>query len=481
VRSPWLLVATCMVSWSCGHGTDCGGPCPAGFTCSAEGVCQPAPAPPQTAPLEVRAVGGVRQTAISWSAVPGADRYRVLRSFTSGGPYAELTATRSQNYLDAVDQDSVTSFYRIRGANAGGDGPLSDEVSATTSPTWAAVPVPRINGIDLSWPAYPGAAKYGAQCSGGNPEQTAVQVPITTTSVSFSNLPGAVVFRCDVVAYGIKFDPIATAPTLHVTPLRPPPSFAFNFSVRASQLRAEMEWLPANNADFYVISRGDTQFATTFTDIAQVTDTKYVDFDVAPWTRYSYRIRAVNESGPGPVPTPFPVAIFGNPLLSNPGPVDASPVSVTTTRTGGQTVLAPATGQLMGFEVSITEAGALAGVDLMTLSVFSGSVLLGQTGHSPLATYKVFAPPFRGLPQDLPATDIGTGYYDFSDAGIFVSEGEPLRFVLSDEAVPSDDAETALLGHTADQYGGGNAMQGLGDLPGDLAFKLFVNEGAVPP
>jgi fibronectin type 3 domain-containing protein len=432
--------------------------------------------PPQTAPANLRVVGGLRQTSVSWDAVAGADRYRVFRSSAKGGTYSPLKTVVAQNYDDAVAQDSAVVFYRVAAANAAGDGPLSDEVSATTSPAWGATAAARIGGIDLSWPAHPAASQYQAQCLGGVPQASASAFPLSTTSVSFSNLPEATLFRCDVLALDARFSAIATS-TLHVTTLRRAPGEVINFFLHASQVRVAMEWLPTSGANAYVISRGDTQYATVFTDIAQVTDTSYFDFTVQPWTRYSYQVRAVNETGDGPTSFPFPIAVFGNPTLFNLGPVDASPLSVTTTQTGGQTISAPISGQLMGFEVSITEAGSLAGTDLMTLSVFRAfsPVPLAVTSHSPVATYKVPFPPFRGIPGDLSATDIGAGYYDFSNSAVLVTEGDPLRFILSDDAVFFDDQETGLLGHTADQYPFGNALQSGSDRPGDLVFKLFIN------
>jgi hypothetical protein len=86
-------------------------------------------------PSSVAANGnGNNRIDVSWSAVAGATEYRVLRSLTSGGPYAQIgtAAAPATTYADTPVSGSVTYYYVVRSFKDC-ESPNSAEASASTS------------------------------------------------------------------------------------------------------------------------------------------------------------------------------------------------------------------------------------------------------------------------------------------------------------------------------------------------------------
>ncbi|PYU39536.1 MAG: hypothetical protein DMG54_26565 [Acidobacteria bacterium] len=73
------------------------------------------------------------QINLSWTASTGATNYIVLRSTTSGGPYAQVASSvTSSSYSDTGLTASTTFYYVVQAAEAGGTSANSTQASATT-------------------------------------------------------------------------------------------------------------------------------------------------------------------------------------------------------------------------------------------------------------------------------------------------------------------------------------------------------------
>ena len=92
-----------------------------------------APAPSVGAPSGLTAKAGKGQVSLSWSAVSGAISYNVMRSGTSGGPYARVASISATNYSDEGLASGTTFYYAVSSSNGNVDGPNSIEVSTTTA------------------------------------------------------------------------------------------------------------------------------------------------------------------------------------------------------------------------------------------------------------------------------------------------------------------------------------------------------------
>lgn len=82
-------------------------------------------------PLGLTAIGGNARIELSWTPVPTAARYRVLRSATPGGPYMLVASPRDSSYADLPLPNGVPQHYVVSAVNAGGESPSSTEVSAS--------------------------------------------------------------------------------------------------------------------------------------------------------------------------------------------------------------------------------------------------------------------------------------------------------------------------------------------------------------
>lgn len=95
----------------------------------------PTPAATQvSAPTGLTAKAGKGQVSLSWNAVTGASGYNVLRSGTSGGPYARIASSIAiTNYSDEGLASGTTFYYAVSSSSGTGESGNSVEVSATTA------------------------------------------------------------------------------------------------------------------------------------------------------------------------------------------------------------------------------------------------------------------------------------------------------------------------------------------------------------
>jgi outer membrane protein assembly factor BamB len=93
------------------------------------------PCPPLAAPSGLSATPvGDNRIDLSWTAVPAATQYRVLRSTVSGGPYAQIATTTLTTFSDTTVSGGVTYYYVVRAAfGASCESGNSNEASATAT------------------------------------------------------------------------------------------------------------------------------------------------------------------------------------------------------------------------------------------------------------------------------------------------------------------------------------------------------------
>jgi thermitase len=145
----------------------------------------PSPPPP---PANLVATAGNGQVSLAWGASSDATSYNVKRSTTAGGPYTTIaTGIATTNYLDNAVTNGTTYYYVVSGVNAAGEGPNSNEASATPlAPPPAPTNLTATAGnaqVTLSWTAAPTATSYNVKRSttAGGP-YTTIATGVTTTN-----------------------------------------------------------------------------------------------------------------------------------------------------------------------------------------------------------------------------------------------------------------------------------------------------------
>jgi len=110
-----------------------------------------APAAPPTAPQGLVATGGVGTITLVWSP-PSSNggssvtNYRIYRGTSSNGETLLTTIGNVLTYIDTAVTNGVTYYYQVSAVNSAGEGPRSNEASATPS----APPPPPDFGISAS-------------------------------------------------------------------------------------------------------------------------------------------------------------------------------------------------------------------------------------------------------------------------------------------------------------------------------------------
>src|SRR5437763_5204929 len=98
-----------------------------------------APPTPPSAPQDLAATGGNAQVTLTWQA-PASNggspitNYRIYRGTSSSGETLKATIGNVLTYTDTTVTNGVTYYYQVSAVNAAGEGPRSNEASATPSP-----------------------------------------------------------------------------------------------------------------------------------------------------------------------------------------------------------------------------------------------------------------------------------------------------------------------------------------------------------
>jgi len=287
---------------------------------------------------------GPRNLTVSWTppdpnAAPVAN-YTIYRGNASGSEAFLARLGNVTSYGDTGLANGSAYYYRVTATNAGGEGPSSDEVSATTLP---AAPV------NVTATAGPGAGEITVTWA---PPTGNGDVPVTGYSVYRGNTSGSEVFLAsldDVTDYRDSALPNNATRFYRVTATnaggegsRSAEASAATFalpgaprnltaSAGAGAGQVAVAWqAPASNGGTaftgYNIYRGPSNGTETLlTTIGNVT--MFTDSGLPNGTTYSYRASASNVAGEGSLSNPS-----SNTTL--PGP----PLDVTTTTGPAQTI-----------------------------------------------------------------------------------------------------------------------------------------------
>jgi hypothetical protein len=102
--------------------------CPYAVIGKAAAYCEAAPG----APSNLAATAGSGEIALAWTAASGATGHKVHRATATGGPYTTVASNvPGTSYTDTGLANGTTYFYVVTGTNSQGEGPESNEASAT--------------------------------------------------------------------------------------------------------------------------------------------------------------------------------------------------------------------------------------------------------------------------------------------------------------------------------------------------------------
>ena len=277
-------------------------------------------------PASVAAYAGNGCNLICWPVTPGATRYNLLRSTTSGGGYVALTngvtgpvcgsGTNNAVWLDATAVNGTTYYYVVQSVNPTGTSTNSPQSSGVTplaslaaaapaAPTGLTVVTSGHHSVTLGWTAVTNANFYSVWRStlvnnGGGASNLLSTIILNNTNTGTTctdpTPTDGSIYSYSVTATGpggtsSNSTPVAARP-LPAAPATAPVSLTGSFS----STNITLNWAAVPGAIGYVISRA-TNAAGPFTFLMSITETTYTDYGLNANLTYYYKIVAVNTGG----------------------------------------------------------------------------------------------------------------------------------------------------------------------------------------
>ena len=238
---------------------------------------------------------------VSWNAVPGAAKYRVFHK-TGTGNWQGLGITTALTFTDTTAVSGAKYDYTVRCVSA-------DEKTYTSSfdpvgktITYIATPVLRSvenvrGGVQISWNAVPGAAKYRVfhKTGTGNWQGLGITTGLTftdTTAVrtAVSGVKYDYTVRCvsaDEKTYTSSFDPVGKTITYIATPVLAEPE-----NVAGG---VQVTWGKVDGAAKYRLYRKNSSGG--WTSVGDTTGLSLVDTKVPRGSEQTYTVRCVSSDG----------------------------------------------------------------------------------------------------------------------------------------------------------------------------------------
>ncbi len=284
-----------------------------------------APAAPADAPAGLSPCDGCVDVSVTptltWNAVSGATTYEVQVATDAGfaSIVASQTGLASGSYAPAGLAEGTTYFWRARGSNAGGTGPWASASFTTlvtpTAPSAAPSGLVPCNGcVDVSatptltWNAVSGAATYEVQVAtdAGFASIVASQTGLATASFAPAGLAEGTTYHWRVRGTNdVGPGPWASASfTTLVTPTAPSAAPSGLVPLQGAvdlPTVLTMAWGEVVGATTYEIEIAtDAGFASIVESGSGLVVRTYSPTALSGGTTYYWRIRGVNDVGPGP-------------------------------------------------------------------------------------------------------------------------------------------------------------------------------------
>ena len=234
-----------------------------------------------------------KSITVSWDKVEGAELYRVY--LMKDGSWKKLADTTQTSFEHTAITSGETYTYTVRCLNAAGNAFTSDfregkSLKYVETPRFAGV-ANTVDGVQISWHAVPGAAKYRVYYKSGSGwtkiDDTTDTTYVHTTAVSGTTYTYTV--RC-INAAGNAFESSydSTGTTIHYI------AAPRNLKAESERNAIRISWTASQGAAkyrvYYMGSGG-------WKRLTETTDTSVTDSDIVSGYTYTYTVRCVSADG----------------------------------------------------------------------------------------------------------------------------------------------------------------------------------------
>lgn len=260
------------------------------------------PLPTAATGLVANASSAQSPIAVSWTPVMGATSYSLQRSTAPSSGFVSITPTSPPfngfGYTDTSATDStVAYYYRVTASNETGTGPESQVAVIPAAPAGLTALLAG-STVNLSWSPAAAADTYTVWRS-------------TTSGAGYATLPGSTGLTTS--QFTAASPPVGSQYFFVVTASSNTGSSAHSNQVQALGVPAtptgvatssgdrlvNVGWNAAAGATTYTVERATSGSAfATFTGGTNLTSTNVVDSGLVNGVTYSYRVMAVNATGP---------------------------------------------------------------------------------------------------------------------------------------------------------------------------------------
>jgi fibronectin type 3 domain-containing protein len=245
---------------------------------------------------------GLRATAVSsseidltWTAVPGATSYSILRSKTASAGYALVGTSTTASFKDIKVTAATTYYYEVKAVNSSGASAPA-KASATTTPRpplGLAAKGVSISEIDLTWTGATGATSYRVlHTTVSTGPYLAVGTPTTNNFADIGLSPG-VKYYYEVESVNAGGSSGVSRPVAAFT-YPAPPTGVFGKAVTSTQIN--VSWRAVIGAASYVVNRSSTS-GGPYTAVGTPHSPVFVDTGLNTATTYYYVVQAKDGAG----------------------------------------------------------------------------------------------------------------------------------------------------------------------------------------
>lgn len=240
----------------------------------------------------------VTSIKLTWSAVEGAEKYKIYRA-AKGQGYKLIKTQQNTSFTNTKLKTGTKYYYKITAVNADFESSFSNTVSlfaAAKSVTKLKAKSYVYNKITLTWKKASGATKYDIYRSTNDTSNFRKIKTITSTKFTNTVKTGATYYY-KIVSYTNKAkggeSSVVSATAVCAEPTNVKAS-------SKSDTSAKITWKKTSGAGLYAIYRSNSK-NTGYTLLTNVSNNKssYTDKTVSPGTKYYYKLCAVSRNVEG--------------------------------------------------------------------------------------------------------------------------------------------------------------------------------------